>query len=108
MSTFLGEFEQMVLLSVLQLEEEAFAIAIRRHLERCAGRRVSRGALYRTLDRLEEKGYLRWKVAPPSPERGGHPKRCFEATPQALQALRASRQALFKLWEGLEARLGEP
>ena len=58
--SFIGEFEQMVLLAVLRLGDMSFAIEVRKELERCASRSVSRGALYRTFDRLEAKGYLDW------------------------------------------------
>jgi len=106
--SFLGEFEQMVLLSLLKSGESPYAIAARRRLEETTGRSVSRGALYRTLDRLEEKGYLSWKLEEPHPDRGGHPRRAFRVTARGLEALRASRSALVKLWTGLEEVLGEP
>jgi len=105
---FLGEFEQMVLLATLQSGKSAFAITLRRVLEESSGRSVSRGALYRTLDRLEEKGYLDWKLDEPTADRGGHPKRAFRVTKSGIQALRASRSALFKLWSGLDRVLGKP
>ena len=74
---YLGEFEQLVLLSVLRAGQEdtsaASGAAVARELEEHAGRRVSRGALYTTLDRLEGKGLLRWKIATGGPERGACP-----------------------------------
>lgn len=100
--SFPGEFEQMVLLAIMQLESHGYAVAIRREIEERAGRRVSRGALYRTLDRLENKGYLEWTLEGDAPERGGHPRRLFRVTDAGLQSLRASREALFNLWEGLD------
>lgn len=108
MTSHLGEFEQMVLLAVMQLKDDAYAIGIRQRLKESAQRRVTRGALYRTLDRMESKGLLRWTVHEPTEERGGHPRRCFEVTADGIAALRSSRRALFKLWEGLESTLGEP
>ena len=104
--SFLGEFEQMVLLSILQLDKEAFALSMLRELDERAGRRVSRGALYKTLERLEVKGLVRWKVEDPIPGRGGHPRRLFQVTGAGVAALRASREALFGLWEGLDGILG--
>ena len=100
--TFLGEFEQMVLLTILQLGEEAYAPAMARMLEERAGRRVSRGALYSTLDRLEGKGYLRWSISAPTTERGGNRKRRFVLTPPGLEALRSCHEALLALSKGLE------
>ena len=99
---YLGEFEQMVLLAILQLKDEAFALAILNELEGRAGRSVSRGSLYKTLERLESKGYLTWAPEPGSPERGGHPRRCFTVSREGVASLRESRGAFNRLWEGLD------
>lgn len=99
---FLGEFEQLVLLAVLQLREDAYGASISAELEARAGRRVSRGALYSSLDRLERKGYLRWDVAPATSERGGQPKRRFQVTPVGVEALRVAHEAWLKLSDGLD------
>lgn len=105
--TSIGEFEQMVLLAVLRLKDEAYAPGVGKLLEHVGGRRVSRGALYATLERLEEKGLLRWRVAGSAPLRGGHRRRLFEVTASGLSVLRASRSALLMLWQGLEETLAE-
>jgi DNA-binding PadR family transcriptional regulator len=102
---FLGEFEQMVLMAVLQLGDQARAIDLRRHLKERTGRRPSRGALYATLDRLEQKGFLRWETEDTSPVRGGIPRRCFRVTGEGLQALRRCWKALSNLAEGLDGIL---
>lgn len=99
---YLGEFEQLVLLAVLQRRGDAHAPAISRELEESAGRSVSRGALYATLDRLENKGLLRWEIGAATSERGGHRKRRFEVTEEGLEVLRDSRATLEGLWEGLD------
>lgn len=104
-STFLGEFEQMILLAILQLRDEAFALGVIRELDRRAGRRVSRGALYKTLERLEEKGFVDWKVEATTPDRGGHPRRRFRVTATGITALRITKDALSQLWEGLDGVL---
>ena len=104
---FPSEFEQMVLLAILRLRDDAFALAIIRELDREAGRSVSRGALYKTLERMEGKQYLVWTTEAATPERGGHPRRLFRVTPAGVEALRASREALFTLWDGLDPILGE-
>ena len=101
----LGEFEQVVLLSILRLGEEAYAVSIRDEIARCTGRDVSRGSIYITLDRLETKGYLRSRLADPTPERGGRAKRYYVLRPQAIDALKESRRALVALWRGLETVL---
>lgn len=101
----LGEFEQMVLLAVLcasQGEGGAYGVSIHAELERRSRRRVSRGAVYITVDRLEKKGLLTSHQTDPTPERGGRSKRCYRVTRPALTALRESRRALVSLWEGLE------
>jgi len=105
---YLGEFEQMVLLAVLQLDGDGYALPIRRELYERADRSVSRGALYRTLDRLESKGFLEWSLEEDAPDRGGHPRRCFHVTPEGINALRTSRSTLMNLWDGLDGVLGEP
>lgn len=102
----LGEVEQMVLLAVVRLAEGAYAVAIREEIRRRTGRDLSRGTIYITLERLERKGYLQSRFADPTPERGGKAKRYFKPRPAALRALRASRQALLKMWEGVRP-LGE-
>lgn len=108
---FLGEFEQLVLLALLQVTEAAGGDAtvqvLRERLDVLAGRDVSRGALYRTLDRLDEKGWVAWSVDDEDiPERGGHPRRRFRVTPEGVAVLRASRETLLGLWAGLEEVLG--
>ena len=92
--TYLGEFELLVLLSVLRIGQDdasaASGAAIARELEEQAQRRVSRGALYTTLDRLEGKGLLRWKIAAGGPERGALPRRAYTVTARGMGA-RAAR-----------------
>ena len=103
-----GEFEQMVLLAILQLEGDAYALSVLRELDESAGRRVSRGALYKTLERLEGKGFVEWEVEETTPGRGGHPRRRFQVTTEGVSALQTSRDALHRLWHGLEGVLGKP
>ena len=102
-----GEFEQMVLLAILRLRGEAYALAILRELDEEVGRRVSRGAIYKTLDRLESKDLVTWTTEDSTPARGGHPRRLFSVTPAGVELLQASRDALFRLWDGLDGVLGE-
>jgi PadR family transcriptional regulator PadR len=102
----LGEFEQVVLLSILRLGDDAYAVSVRDEIARCTGREVSRGSIYITLDRLETKGYLKSRLADPTPERGGRAKRYYALRPRAIEALRDSRRALVALWRGLEGVLG--
>lgn len=105
---YLGEFEQLLLLTVLRLGTDAHGVGIARELEARAGRRVSRGALYTSLDRLEDKGFLRWKVGAGVPEREGLPRRRYHVTPSGVAALRQSRDVLKRMWRGIEHLLNEP
>jgi PadR family transcriptional regulator len=104
-TTYLGEFEYVVLLAVLQVEG-AYAVPIRRMLEERTGRPIARGALYTALERLETKGCLRSTMGEPLPERGGRARRYFTVSPTGLRALRNSRRVLLGLWDGLESKLG--
>lgn len=103
---YLGEFEQIVLLAILRLQDEAYAIPIREEIEAKTGRTVARGALYTTLDRLEDKRCLRSRMSAPLAERGGRSRRYFTVTPAGIASLRASRRALQQLWQGLDEVLG--
>src|SRR5262245_51871111 len=100
---FLGEFEQMVLLAVLQAGPEAYGITIHDELRDRAKRRAALGAVYMTLDRLEKKGLVTSTLSEPLPERGGRARRVYRVTKPALAALQASRRALINLWDGLQA-----
>jgi len=102
---YLGEFEQIVLIAVLRLGENAYAIPIREEIEQRTGRAVARGALYTALERLESKRCLRSRMSEPLRERGGRSRRYFTVTPAGLAAVRASRASLLKLWQGLEGML---
>ena len=98
-----GEFELLVILAILRQAEEPYANRVREDLEENAGRRVTRGALYRTLDRLEEKGLVRWEMEPSrTPKRGGHPMRRLHVTEQGLEAVRESHAVLMRFFDGLD------
>lgn len=102
----LGEFEQIVLLSVLRLGEGAYGVPIREEIERRAGRKVTVGALYATLDRLESKGYLHSWLADPTPRRGGRSKRYFRLLPAGEQALASYKSMLDRMWSGIRLKEG--
>jgi DNA-binding PadR family transcriptional regulator len=102
----LGEFEQLVLLAVLQCGHGAFGLEIRRELETRAARTVTRGAFYTTLDRLEGKGLLRWTEEAPPDGRMSKPLRRYEVTGEGLVALRSALDAVEALRSGLDRVLG--
>ena len=102
---YLGEFEQIALLAILRIGDEAYAIPIREEISRRTGRAVARGALYTALERLETKGCLRSRMSDPLPERGGRSRRYYTVSASGLSALRNSRAALLALWKGVESQL---
>ena len=102
-----GEFEQMVLLAVLRVRDDAYGVTVHEEVERHTRRPVLRGAVYMTLDRLEKKGLLTSTLSEPTNLRGGRSKRCYALTKNAIQALRASRRTLLSLWDGLDPVLGK-
>lgn len=101
----LGEFEHVVLITVLRLGAEAYAPAILAEIEEQTGRPPSRGSIYVTLDRLEDKGLLTSAMEPGPPQRGGRPRRFVQLTDAGMEVLRESREALLSLWRGVEERL---
>jgi DNA-binding PadR family transcriptional regulator len=104
----LGEFELLVLLSILRQARAPYANRVREDLEENAGRSVTRGALYRTIDRLTEKGFLAWELEPSEvPDRGGHPMRRLIVTEAGLAAVRQTRDVLVSFLDGLGPVLDE-
>lgn len=102
--SFLGEFEQLVLLAVLRLGKQAYGLSVRREIQERAGREVAIGAVYATLERLEEKGMVVSSMTEAMAERGGRAKRCFQVTGLGNEALRQSLRTVQQMSEGL--RLG--
>ncbi len=102
---YLGEFEQVVLLALMRLGPEAYGVTIRREIQERTGRRVSLGAIYPTMDRLEGKGLVRSYVGSPTPERGGRAKRHFRLEPRGVEALNRSRELFTALWSGFEPQI---
>jgi len=98
---YLGEFEQLVVLALLRLGANAYGMTVRRELEQTAKRPVTLGAVYATLDRLEEKGLVSSWHTDPDPSRGGHPRRYFKVEPAGEQALATSREMMQRMWDGV-------
>ena len=107
MAEALGEFEHLILLAILQLGREAHAAQVRAKIEQEAARKVTRGALYATLERLTSKQLVEWEVAGYSSVRGGIPRRRFRVTAAGVEALQRSHAAMRTLSRGLERLLGE-
>ncbi len=103
---YLGEFEQIVLLAVLRLDNKTYGVPIRHEIARRGGRETTVGALYSTLDRLEAKGYVHSWFADPTPQRGGRSKRYFQVTAAGIEALANARKLLDRMWKGVSLRGG--
>ena len=105
MRTFLGEFEQLLLLALLRLGDEAYGVRIRQAIERGAGRPVSAGAVYTALDRLERQGLVSSRLGDPTPERGGKRKRYYRLEADGASALKQAQAALARMAKGLAPKL---
>ena len=98
----LGGFEQLVLLAIAHLEGEAYGVPIVEEIERRTGRKVARAAVYMTLRRLEDKGYVSSRMSDPTPERGGKARRYAKLEPAGACALREARDVAERMWGGLD------
>jgi PadR family transcriptional regulator PadR len=103
----LGEFEQLVLLALLRLGREAYGATVLSEIETHGGRAASVSAVHTTLDRLEEKGFVRSRLGDPTPQRGGKRKRHYEVLPAGVRAVQHSIRALRRMTKGLDRVLGE-
>jgi DNA-binding PadR family transcriptional regulator len=99
---YLGEFEHIVVLAILRLQDKAYGVTVRQEIELRTKREISIGAVYATLDRLEAKGYVRSYHGDPSPERGGRSKRFFQVTARGVTAVNRTHRALRSMTEGLD------
>jgi DNA-binding PadR family transcriptional regulator len=99
--TYLGEFEEIVLLAVGILNDEAYGVAIRQEIENQTDREVNIGAVHTSLHRLEEKGYLKSRFGEASEVRGGKRKRIFTLTTAGIRALRQAQDLRLQMWAQL-------
>jgi DNA-binding PadR family transcriptional regulator len=100
-----GEFEQLVLLSLFRVGADAYGVSIWREIVDRTGRDVSLGAVYKTLERLEDKGLVSSREGAPTPERGGRRKKHYRLLAAGHRALTQSLSALRSMTEGLDAEL---
>lgn len=99
----LGEFEQMVLVAILQLTGDVYGVPIVDEIHRRTGRKVGDAAVYVALRRLEQRGLLTSWMSEPTAERGGKARRCVKVTPAGVRAVREAREAMDRMWKGLDA-----
>ena len=98
---YLGEFELLVLLAILKLDADAYGVTIRDALEAETSREVALGAIYKTLGRLEDKGYVSSRLGDPTPQRGGRRKKLYRLESLGSRALKQSMADLRRLTRGL-------
>ena len=107
--THLGEFQEIVLLTILVLDDDAYGVTIKREINEKVNRNISRGALHTALTRLEEKGFITSERGEGNPDRGGHPKRYYTVTNKGIEALREARELREQLWNQIpKLRLQQP
>ena len=97
----LGEFEQIALLALMRLRANAYGASIRQEIADRTGRDVSVGAVYTTLERMEQKGFVSSARGEPTPERGGRAKRYYKIEAPGEHALQKSRETMDRMWAGL-------
>ncbi|MBV8895797.1 MAG: helix-turn-helix transcriptional regulator [Acidobacteriaceae bacterium] len=102
MAELLGGFEQAVLVAVLRLGPDAYGRTILHDLQKSLKRTVSAGATYTTLDRLENRGLLRSKLAEGTPIRGGRPRRYYALTAHGVRALNEAHETLSAMWSSIQ------
>ena len=102
----LGDLQQLTMLALLRLADDAYGARIRQELARVAARKLSISAIYVTLVRLEKQGLVESHYGA-GPARGGRSRRCFRVTDEGLDALRSSREAAERMWSGVESYLSQ-
>jgi PadR family transcriptional regulator, regulatory protein PadR len=100
-STSLGEFEQIVLLAILRLEDAAYGVTIQAEIQDCGRRKTTAGALYTTLDRLERKGLVHSRIGESTPARGGRAKRFYLVTKDGRARLMSAQSTFQRLLVGV-------
>jgi DNA-binding PadR family transcriptional regulator len=102
-----GEFELAVLISVSLLGDDAYGVAVREAVSERLDRDCAIGAVYTTLQRLEDKGFVTSWMSDPTPVRGGRAKRCFALTAAGTRAIREAQVAARRLWNRVGLRLSD-
>ena len=103
-----GEFEIMVMLAILRLGPDAYGVTIREELERETSRTLTLGTMYKSLSRLEAKGYLHTRISEPTAVRGGRRKKLYHVSATGLRAVNRSLADLWRLTRGLDLEWETP
>jgi len=99
--TYLGEFQEIVLLAILILENRAYGVSIQAEIKNRVNRDISRGALHAALTRLEKKDFIRSRLGEATAERGGRRKRLYTVTSQGKAALAKAREIRESMWQAV-------
>ncbi len=105
MAKTLGEFEQLILMALLHLGDDAYGVTIRREINERTGRTVAIGAVYTTLARLLGHEYVSYRIGEPTSKRGGRRKKYYKIEPLGVDALKHAYGVLFRMASGLEGNL---
>ncbi|HYN08982.1 MAG TPA: helix-turn-helix transcriptional regulator [Vicinamibacterales bacterium] len=104
---FLAEFELYLMLALGRLHDDAYGVTLRREIEERAGRPVSIGAVYATLKRLEDKGFVRHRISDPLPVQGGRSRKYFRLTAEGERVLRYSAAMMTRMLRGVRFNTSE-
>ena len=105
MTQILGEFEQLILLALVRLGEDAYGVSMRKEIEERTGRTISAGAIYTALERLESRGFVSSRLGDPTPQRRGRPKKFYQLEAAGADALSRSYTALIEMTKGIRPKL---
>jgi PadR family transcriptional regulator, regulatory protein PadR len=105
--SYLGEFELILLLTILRMGDDAYGVPLTRELSVVRGRDVAVGSVYAALDRLELKGLIASSLGESSHERGGRAKRYFRVTSEGIRSMEETRRVLTGLWKALPSAEGD-
>ena len=107
MAQTLGEFEQLILLALVRLGEDAYGVSMRREIEERTGRAISAGAIYTALERLGRRGFVTSRLGDPTPQRRGRPKKFYRLEPAGADALSRSYTAFTEMTKGIRPKLDD-
>ena len=103
----LGDFEQLILMALVRLRENAYGVSMRKEIEERTGRSISAGAIYTALDRLESRGFVSSRLGDPTPQRRGRPRKFYRLEPPGAEALNRSYSALSRMAKGIGPQLAD-
>ena len=107
MGQSLGEFEQLILLALVRLGENAYGVSMRKEIEARTGRAISAGAIYTALERLETRGFVSSRLGEPTPQRRGRPRKYYRLDSGGADALNRSYSSFAKMAKGIGPKLAD-